>query len=82
MKPISNYLFTGNIGDRGTSLLLAQGMSNFPRTDDWYFQQMDCMKIKEEGEGGKKGGREEGRRLLQNKKDLHDNQVQYLCESC
>lgn len=68
MKPISNYLFIENAGDRGTRSLLTQGVSNFPRMDDWYFNQIECLKIKDRREGGKKdkrGGREEERSLLQ-----------------
>lgn len=62
MKPIPNYLFIGNTGDRGTRSLLTQGISSFPRMDDWYFKQIECLKIKDRREGGKKDKGEEERK--------------------
>lgn len=62
MKPISNYLFIGNTRDRGTRSLLTQGMSNFPRMDDWYFKQIERLKIKDRRKWGKKNKGEEERK--------------------
>ena len=77
MKPISDYLFVGNAGDRGTRSLLTQGVSNVPRMDDWYFNQIECLKIKDRREGGKKDKGEEERKkeAFCRQRDLHDHWV-------